>query len=108
MSTPPQDFKTCLEITPDTKEAIGCCMSQCNDFECQEHCIESYNSLIDISENFILGYDINRSLVFLILIIAFQASTIYGYIQLPAGRFKSLQYITAIYCVLYYTIMHVL
>lgn len=104
----PQNFKSCLEQTDDTKSALGCCMQRCNDSECQEHCIDAYNSLVMVREGFVFGMGVNRGLLFLCSVILFHSLVILGKIRLPMQRTKALLSIVAVYTIMYYLVMHVL
>ena len=93
-------FKNCEGNTSDTKAALGCCISECNGgIDCQEQCIDAYNSLIRVDESF---FATNRKLLFLLFVIAFHSALILEYISLPADKTKSIVYIIIIYSILYY------
>lgn len=104
----PQNFKTCLEETPnDTKNALGCCIKQCNTNECKEHCIDAYNSLIFVNEGFIFG-KMNRPLLFLFFILSFNTLLQYKYIILSTDIHLNLFFKILIYITGYYVIMYIL
>ena len=66
----PQNFKRCLEKGYSTKQALGCCLNKCDDFECQERCIDSYNSTVNVpKESFIFEHKIDRCFFFLVFIL---------------------------------------
>jgi hypothetical protein len=67
-------FKTCLLSADNSSDALGCCLTECNDnFLCQEKCIDSYNSLIESREGFLFGnmWEKSTTLIFLVVIINF-------------------------------------
>ncbi len=103
-----QNFKGCLNTTPDTKEALRCCLGQCKGVDCQERCIDAYNSLIHVREDLILGFRVNKAILTLISTILFSVSVELGYITLPHDQFKSIAFIVGVYVMMYYGIYHVI
>lgn len=65
-------FKTCLANTSDNRNALSCCLDECNNFECQEKCIDSYNAFIPGREGFSLPYVASRCVLFLGFVVLYQ------------------------------------
>ena len=103
-------FSSCMTKNGQQQsEALRCCMKGCRkDIDCQEGCIESYNSLIPIKETFILGLPVNRKLLFLFAVIIFHSLVILGRIQIPSVPKNAIVYITIIYTLIYYFIYNIL
>jgi len=99
-------FKKCMHNNTNTTEALRCCMINCRkNPNCQEKCIESYNSLIPVTESFL---PLNRKIGFLISTIIFHSLVILGYIILPADKKMAITKIIFIYISLYYCINYIL
>ena len=102
-------FNDCMKITENNKDAIGCCMKGCdNNPNCQEQCIESYNTLIPVKERFIFGYRVSKKLLFLTAVIFFHILSITGRVKIPYQQNKAILSIVMVYCTLYYMIFYVL
>lgn len=91
------NFKGCMENYPNKKDALKCCLENCSSNDDQETCIDAYNSLIYVRENYLFGYRINRGVAFLSLVI------IYHIFQLSPIRLNSVVYIIFIHLLLYYS-----
>lgn len=77
-----QLFSKCLKENEKPSDALKCCLAQCDNYEDQEKCIDSFNALIEVKEEFLFRDNrINRSFLFLVFVILFQLLYIYGPIQ---------------------------
>jgi len=101
-----QRFKACLEAhdhKPD--EALKCCLSQCSNFNEQEQCIDAFNAMISVKENFLYrGGLLHRSFLFLIAVIGIQ---LYQIFQQPMRQLRDYQPILII-VIMYYSIHYLL
>ncbi len=47
------EFASCMHTNADSKDAFRCCLQKCNnDVDCQELCIDAYNSTLPVVETF--------------------------------------------------------
>ena len=81
-----QRFKRCMmEKNNNTTEALKCCLKQCSTFEEQEQCIDAFNALVEVKEDFILRNGmVSRAFLFLLFVLLLQLTQIYG----PIGWLK--------------------
>jgi hypothetical protein len=103
-----QSFKKCMAMTKDdTKEALGCCLNECGtDTGCQETCIDNFNALIYVKENYILGYRINKSLFFLFAITLLHILISLNYLKMPLDTNKNILTVIVIHLLLYYVVYY--
>lgn len=104
------EFLKCSQHIQSKKEALGCCMTECrNDIQCQEHCIESYNKLIPVHENFILNLlGANRGAMFAVLAAAAHLSTLLGVVPTPIDPRRRVAYVVLGYFLVYWAVYRIL
>lgn len=67
----PKHFKECLAETNTPENALQCCFNKSTSNEQQENCINAYNALVPVKEDFIFKSPFNRCALFLAFIIIF-------------------------------------
>ena len=105
-----QHFKQCLKnANNDTKEALACCIKQCNSHDAEEQCIDAYNALIDVKEGFVLPIGANKCLYFLWFVLLTHYVLIFNKVNVSQYTQQQLFINVAVgTMVAYYIIKHIL